>query len=280
MSALSMDRFAVMSVQFVQYSFDHYLKSMVKCGYKHIDFWGGLPHYCRLDYPNQKVAKLALEKIRAKIDKAGLDVVMYTPETLAYPFSLSSERPETIKRTLEYFEMAMHDAKVLGTNRVFLNSGCAPRDKDLHESMNRLIQNIRTLCEIAQTYGITIVMEQLQPYESNLVIDLPSMKRVLDEVDMPNLKVCIDVVAMEVAKEKLEDYFENLPDMIDLIHLADENHYILGEGHFPIKEYLNKLLKFGYQGYITLEINDSIYWLNPHESLEKTTKALKVILDS
>jgi len=279
MTKLLMDRFAVMSVQYVQHSFDYYIESMVKCGYKHIDFWGGLPHYCRLDYPNPNEAKETLEKIRHRIEEAGLDVVMYTPETLAYPYSLSSNRPETIKRTLDYFEMAMQDAKILGTDKVFLNSGCAPRDLDLQGSMIRLIKNIKTICEVAQTYGITIVMEQLQPYESNLVIDIPSMKHVIDGVKMPNLKVCVDVVAMEVAKERLEDYFAVFQDKIELIHLADECHYVLGDGNYPIKGYMYTLERNNYQGYITLEINDSIYWLNPHDSMQKTTKALKRLLD-
>ena len=48
MSRITMNDVAVMSVQFVQYSFDYYLDSMRRCGLKKIDFWGGSPHYCRL----------------------------------------------------------------------------------------------------------------------------------------------------------------------------------------------------------------------------------------
>ena len=49
MSKITMDNFAVMSVQYVHYSLEYYLDSMVKNGLRHVDLWGGIPHYCRLD---------------------------------------------------------------------------------------------------------------------------------------------------------------------------------------------------------------------------------------
>ena len=45
MSRITMQDVAVMSVQYVQYSFPYYLQSMEKCGLSKVDFWGGTPHY-------------------------------------------------------------------------------------------------------------------------------------------------------------------------------------------------------------------------------------------
>ena len=92
----------------------------------HVDLWGGIPHYCRLDYPFAEDARAKLGAIRRMMEERGLDVSVYTPETLAYPYSFSHPEEEVRKRTVDYFSMAMDDALLFGTNKVFLNSGCGP----------------------------------------------------------------------------------------------------------------------------------------------------------
>lgn len=279
MSKITMDRFAVMSVQYVHYSLEYYLDSMVKCGLKHVDLWGGIPHYCRLDYPFAEDAKAKIRSIRAMMEERGLDVSVYTPETLSYPYSFSDPNEEVRKRTVDYFSMAMDDALLFGTNKVFLNSGCGLLDRPREESFVRLVDTYKKIAAIAEQKGIELVLEQLQPYESNLVLNLEDIKRVLDEVDSKALYVCVDVVAMAVAGEELKDYFEVLGrDKIKLIHFADTCHYILGDGELPLADYLKTLEEYDYDGIVDLEINDSIYWDDPHDSIVKSVEWLKSVL--
>ena len=276
MSKITMDNFAVMSVH---YSLEYYLDSMVKNGLKHVDLWGGIPHYCRLDYPFAEDAKQKIGSIRAMMEERGLDVSVYTPETLAYPYSFSHPEEEVRKRTVDYFSMAMDDALLFGTNKVFLNSGCGLLDLPREESFARLVDTYKKIAAIAEQKGIELVLEQLQPYESNLVLNLQDIKRVLDEVDSPAMYICVDVVAMAVAGEELKDYFEVLGrERIKLIHFADPCHYILGDGELPLKDYLKTLEEYDYDGIVDLEINDSIYWDDPHESIRKSVEWLKAEL--
>ena len=279
MSKITMDNFAVMSVQYVHYSLEEYLDSMVKNGLKHVDLWGGIPHYCRLDYPFAEDAKQKIGSIRAMMEERGLDVSVYTPETLAYPYSFSHPEEEVRKRTVDYFSMAMDDALLFGTNKVFLNSGCGLLDLPREESFARLVDTYKKIAAIAEQKGIELVLEQLQPYESNLVLNLQDIKRVLDEVDSPAMYICVDVVAMAVAGEELKDYFEVLGrERIKLIHFADTCHYILEDGELPLKDYLKTLEEYDYDGIVDLEINDSIYWDDPHESIRKSVEWLKAEL--
>ena len=279
MSKITMDNFAVMSVQYVHYSLEYYLDSMVKNGLRHVDLWGGIPHYCRLDYPFAEDAKQKIGSIRAMMEERGLDVSVYTPETLAYPYSFSHPEEEVRKRTVDYFSMAMDDALLFGTNKVFLNSGCGLLDLPREESFARLVDTYKKIAAIAEQKGIELVLEQLQPYESNLVLNLQDIKRVLDEVDSTAMYICVDVVAMAVAGEELKDYFEVLGrERIKLIHFADTCHYILGDGELPMKDYLKTLEEYDYDGIVDLEINDSIYWDDPHEFIRKSVEWLKAEL--
>mgnify|MGYP002537786996 CR=1 FL=1 len=86
MSNITMDQVAVMGVQYFHYTLDYYLNSMHRCGVKNLDLWGASPHYCRLDYLTSSAAERKLREIRKKAEDLGLKFVMYTPETLAYPY--------------------------------------------------------------------------------------------------------------------------------------------------------------------------------------------------
>lgn len=282
MSIITMDQIAVMSAQYVHYTFDYYLESMKCCGVKNIDLWGACPHFCRMDHPTNAAAARQLREMRKQAEDLGMQFVIYTPETLNYPYDISSPYQAVRDRTLDYFDMAMDDALELGTHRLFINTGSGLRNIPREESWKLAVESMKKICDMAEKRGIMMLLEQLQPYESNLLFNLPQMSAMLEEVNSPALKVCVDLIAMEVAGEGLEDYYQKLgPDMIQFIHYADgdpSGHYILGDGNLPLKEYIQILEKHDYTGYVDLEINDSIYWEDPHTSVRRSVDYLREFL--
>lgn len=281
MSRITMQNVAVMSVQYVQYSFPYYLDSMEKCGLTKVDLWGGAPHYCRLDHTSSLQAGQRATQLRREIEDRGMQVVIYTPETLGYPFSYSVPDPALRGRTIDYMKSAMEDALTLGTNRVFLNTGCHPRDLDREEGWKRTVDSFQVLCDRAERLGVKLVLEQLQPYESNLVLNLSDVKRMLSEVGSPALCCCVDLVAMEVAKDTLEDFCQSLGDRLEWVHYSDSHHLILGDGDYgrdKLEDYVRTLERHGYQNCLDLEINDSIYWEDPHTSIQRSADYLRAFL--
>ena len=275
MSNLTMQDIAVMSVSFVQHTFPFYLNSMAKCGLKNIDMWGGAPHYCRLDYATSGAAAAKIRELRSCMADQGMQVVIYTPETLGYPMSYSALDSALRDRTVDYMKYAMEDALAFGTNRVFLNTGCHPRDLPREEGWKRTADRYRRLCDVAEKWGIQLVLEQLQPYESNLVLNLADIKRMLREVDSPALCCCVDLVAMEVAGDTLEDFCKDLGDKLQWVHYSDSHHLILGDGDYgreKLEGWVRTLEKYHYQNCIDLEINDSRYWEDPHTSVQRSAE--------
>jgi protein FrlC len=279
MSRITMNDVSVMSVQFVQHTFSHYLDTLQECGLRLIDLWGGVPHFCALDHPDGSSA--AASELRKEIEDRGMRVVIYTPETLNYPFSYSAPSQALRDRTVAYMKTAMADALSFGTDRVFLNTGCHPRDLPREEGWERTADSFRKLCRKAEEMGVKLVLEQLQPYESNLCICLGDIRRMLEEVDSPALRVCVDLVAMEVAGEDLQQYFHAFGDRIEWIHYSDSNHMIPGHGSFgreKLEGYIRTLEKNGFKNGIDLEINDSIYWEDPYSSVKQTAEYLRTFL--
>lgn len=281
MSRITMQDVSVMSVQYVQHTFNYYLDSMAKAGLTKVDLWGGVPHYCRLNYKSTIEAAQQALQLRREIEARGMEVVIYTPETLAYPFSYSAPDPVVRSRTIDYMKQAMDDALVLGTNRVFLNTGCHPRDLDREEGWKRTADSFRVLAGLAENMGVQLVLEQLQPYESNLVLSLADIKRMLAEVGSPALACCVDVVAMEAAGDTLEGFCRELGDKLQWVHYSDSHHLVLGEGNYgreKLEGWVRTLERYDYQNFLDLEINDSIYWEDPHGSVQRSADYLRAFL--
>lgn len=268
-------KIAAMSVQYIQHSLEYTLHSFERLGLHNIELWGAEPHYyadaCVVNPEDDE----RFVRLKNQLNKHGLKVVMFTPETLAYPYSYSHPEPQVRKRTIQYMVQACRQAVALGCKQVFINSGCGLRDLPREENWQRCRESFTELCTKAEEFGVDLVLEQLQPYESNLITSLEDCKRMLQEVNKPNLKICLDLVAMEVAGDTVDAFFDAFGDKIAHIHLADQNHEILGDGTYPLMSYLNALAEHEFKGYVSLEINDSIYWDDPHRSLEKSVEWLK-----
>ncbi len=278
---IGMQDIAVMSVQYAQYSFDYFLKSMETCGVKNVDMWGGAPHYCRLDYNTSGEAAKAIRELKDRMAARGMKTVMYTPETLAYPYSYSTSNDALRARTIDYMKHAMEDALEFGTHYLFMNTGCHSRDMDREEGMKRTIESYAVLCEYAKRYGVELVFEQLQPYESDLCVNIEDMKRIVKEVNSDALKICIDITAMNVAGETLQQYFDVFGKKLYWVHYSDSHHLALGEGDYgreKLADMIHTLERNGYEGLLDLEINDSVYLEDPHAAIEKSVDYLKTLL--
>ena len=275
MSKITIDDFAIMTPSYQQYSLDYTLNSIKKIGIKNVDFWGGIPHFYRQDYSESEV-ETRLKEIRKQIKDLGMKVVIYTPETLAYPYTIADPNKKTVQRTIDYFSQCMDDALTLGTDRLFINTGTGLRDVDKAKSMEICVDSISKICQIAEKKGIKMMLEQLQPYESNICTDIKAIKHIVDSVKSPALKICVDLVAMDVAKENLEMYYDMFgEDMIQFIHFSDSHHEVCGTGNLPLREYLDTLEKHNYSSIVDLEINDSMYWEDPHTPHKQTVDYIK-----
>ena len=97
------DRTAVMSVQYAQYTWDFFLDSMRRCGYRGVDFWAGAPHFCPEMFRSRDDARKRAREIRSQLDAAGMHVACYTLEQINYPINIASGDPVHRALSVEYF---------------------------------------------------------------------------------------------------------------------------------------------------------------------------------
>ena len=281
MSRISMQNISVMTVQYWHHSFEFVLDSIEKCGLKYLELWAGDPHYSFDDYTDRGSASRKIAKMRKQIEDRGMKVVMLTPEQLNYPINLAGRDEEYRQKSLRYFTRSMEDALEFGTNRLFVTSGWGLLDEPREDAWKRSIDSMGALAKRAEELGVQMIVEQLQPYESNLITTCADIDRMMKEVGSDQVQCCVDLVAMAVVGEELQTFFDVLGSRVQHIHLADGNpsgHYILGDGNLPIQGYIDTLERNDYTGNLTLEINDSIYWNDPHTSIERTAQYLRKML--
>ena len=87
----------------------------------------------------------------------------------------------------------------------------------------------------------------------------------------------VDTIPMALADETLEDYIKTLGNKLIHVHFIDgapRGHLAWGDGILNLESYLKQLDDCDYSRYLTLEITDGRYYMEPWKSLEKSAEKL------
>jgi sugar phosphate isomerase/epimerase len=119
-------------------------------------------------------------------------------------------------------------------------------------------ESIATLCGAAKKNGVTILLEAVSSFVSDLMMDSATLARMMREVDADNLGCCVNSSAAFAAKETLDDYFKRFGDKIGLVQLsdsvADNEQLPWGTGVQDLDAHLRTLKENNYTGDIAMEL--------------------------
>ena len=273
---LSLKQFCAMNILHSRFSLEYFLDGMKEIGFENIEFWGASPHY---DYMAPQ--KEQQESIKKLFRDRGLSMICFTPEQCVYPFNIAAKEKRIREESIAYFLRCIEDAAGFGCEKLMVTPGWGNFDEPAQEAWERSVESMRILLAKAAREGVYIVYEILQKSESNLVTDLMTLKKMMANFNSPYIKCCIDTVPVCCAGETLEDYFRELGDQIQHIHLNDGNpsgHLAWGNGTQNLGEHLETLDKHGYQGFITFETCDGAYGLHPNDAFRQDYEAVKKVL--
>lgn len=272
------EKISGMNITYIRYSFEYFLNSMSQLGIKSIELWGGSPHFYINDLTHSQV-----RNINKDIKKRDIQIDFFTPEQCMYPINLSAKNNQLRKRSIEYFKKCIDICNTLEVNKMLVTTGLGYFDEDKEEGWKRGRESLVLISNYAREKGVTLALEPLSYYESNVVTDLPTLKRMLDEVQSANLKAMLDTVPMALEGESLEQYFKVFGKDLIHIHFIDTNHLhshlAWGDGRLPLYKYLETIKKYHYEGNLTLEIIGSNYTNDPHEAMRKSLNSIKNVVN-
>jgi len=252
---------SAMGIHYLYYPLDYMLDAQAKAGFQTIELVGMAPHFL-MDHTGFQ----ATAPVRKMAEDRGLTIGCFTPECAVYQYLMCAPDEGFHHRSMEYFKRGLEAAGQLGATKLLTNCIGGTWDEAYDRVYERAVKSLTLLAATAADYGVTIAVETVRPEESKCIITLPELKRLLGDVNHPNVKAGMDTIAMGVAGETPEEWFKTLGKDIVHTHFVDGRpygHLVWGDGLFPLESYLDVLNKYHYEGLISQEITDFRYFEDP-----------------
>ena len=223
------------------------------------------------------------EVLRLK-EKYHLEISMYTPELLMYPYNLSSPYKKERDESVDYVRKSIEIARNIGTERVQVTCGHAGYFTDRRSNLANLTDSLSRIAEYIDKFDIDLIVEALTIMEGNTAVMLDDLVEVLDKIGSPNIKSMADSAMVMTNWEPLDDYFSKLGDRLAYIHWGDsigtaENHMAIGDGMVDVKGFFDIVRRHGYDGWVSLELFGK-FIREPEMHAARELRLLKEILFS
>jgi D-psicose/D-tagatose/L-ribulose 3-epimerase len=169
---------------------------------------------------------------------------------------ISSGDPEKIKRGEALLLDALRVARDIGATHVcgilysaFQKYFVPPTERGIQGS----IDAIRRFCAEAAKSNITIGMEVVNRYESNVLNTAAQAVDFCKRVGAPNIKVHLDTYHMHIEEADIEAAIVQTGSMLGYFHIGESNRGYLGAGSLDFDRVFRGLAKAEYKGPITFE---------------------------
>ena len=247
-------RLGLFTCGYQRYPLEKAFADAKRFGYDYIELWGGYPHAFVGDLKVKTTAQ-----IRALIDTYGIPVECFTPEHNGYPYNYMTGDELQWERSMLYLEDAIDITAEIGAKKMLISAGHAGYEMSDADIMKRLVKSLKRLTARAEEKGVTIVLEPLTVYESNVITSLRDLERALSLVQSPNLVGMTDLAVPFTTGEPAAEYVCRLGERFQYLHIIDndgvsDSHMLPGEGCLPLKEVLQEIQYAGYDGQATIEL--------------------------
>ena len=124
-----------------------------------------------------------------------------------------------------------------------------PTDAGIADS----VEVLRRIGDVAARHGITIGLEVVNRYETNVLNTAAQAVDFARRVALPNVKVHLDTYHMNIEEADLESALIDTGAMLGYFHIGESGRGYLGAGNIDFDRVFRGLAKAGYEGPITFE---------------------------
>jgi sugar phosphate isomerase/epimerase len=268
-------------------SVDEFLLKAKELGFDGVMLAAKRPHVSLIDYDD--AARL---KLRERIKELGLELVCLAGYT---DFTAGVDKPGIPNVEIEavYVGELARLAHDLGTNMVRIYTGYERPDLTYDKQYAMVVEGLRMAGRIADKYGVTLAVQN----HHDIALHHESMKWLLDEVNLPNVKAAFDcwsptlegLSSEEIRKAiyTMKPYivhtttadYKELPrykyehNQTNYSKLESQMRAVpMGKGFIDYKTFINTLKEIGYQGYLSYEMCEVLEGGGSIENLDKCAK--------
>lgn len=189
---------------------------------------------------------------RKLLDNAGIGVTMSLGLSAAQ--DISSSDPARVRAGEAHLLDIVSGARDLGASHVcgILYSAFQKYDEPATaEGVKSSIEVMRRVAEKAAASGITLGMEVVNRYESNILNTAAQAVEYCRRVDMDNVKVHLDVYHMNIEEVDAVAAIHATGDRLGYFHTGESHRGYMGTGSIDLKAVFQALARTGYTGPIT-----------------------------
>tara|TARA_B110000305_G_C19365004_1_gene601483 strand:+ start:462 stop:1322 length:861 start_codon:yes stop_codon:yes gene_type:complete len=118
---------------------------------------------------------------------------------------------------------------------------------------DRAVTNLNKVCAIANNYGLSIALEPLNRFESDLVNTAEDVMRLINDINQSNAKVMLDGFHMTIEETNIKEAIKKVGDKLIHVQVSENNRGIPGSGLTPWADFKMGLTDINYQGAIVIE---------------------------
>ena len=175
---------------------------------------------------------------------------------LGFHNDINSEDPESVARGEATLMSALTFAQDIGAEYLggVIFSALAPYDHPPTPKSRENSQTVITrLAEKAKAAGITVGLEFVNRYESNLLNTSAQTVEYIKECGSDNLVVHLDSYHMNIEENNFRDPVFDAGELLGYVHIGENHRGYLGQGHVNFPELFKALVDAEYDGVITFE---------------------------
>jgi sugar phosphate isomerase/epimerase len=117
-----------------------------------------------------------------------------------------------------------------------------------------LREALEELAPRASRFGVPLLIEPLNRYESNLLTRAQETLDFLNSFDVPEVKLLCDLFHMNIEEASISEALRKAGSRVGHVHLADSNRQAAGFGHTNFKPVADALREIQYNNFLSAEI--------------------------
>ncbi len=128
-------------------------------------------------------------------------------------------------------------------------------------ALELIAEGLATAAKTAARHNMMIGLEPVNRYIVGYNRTIKDVKTLIKRIGAPNIQLLVDTFHMNIEEPSIAGGLMQASGIIGDVHLADNNRYPPGMGHFDFAEFFGALEQTEYQGFLTVEcdpVPDSI----------------------
>jgi sugar phosphate isomerase/epimerase len=187
--------------------------------------------------------------------------------------TLTDKDPLVRKQAVSFIRDMISFGAVFGAPAIIGSmQGMIGQGGSREEAVNWLSEGLNELGKFAGNVGVTLILEPLNRYETNLINRFEEAAAITGSLDTKNIRLLADLFHMNIEERSMPDTIRRFGASIGHVHFADSNRNPVGNGHIQVGEIAVALQEINYDGFLSAE---AFPYPDPDAAAEKTIESFK-----